>query len=95
MVVGVLKLDLYLPGNDSLKGKRQILKGMLERIIREFQVSALEVGDGDIWQRTQIGVAAAGRSRSQVAMKFQEIRDWLEKYRPVEVINTEEEIIAL
>ncbi len=95
MVVGVLKLDLYLPGNDSLKGKRRILKGMLERIIREFQVSALEVGDGDIWQRTQIGVAAAGRSRSQVTIKFQKIRDWLEKYRPVEVINTEEEIIAL
>ncbi|MCX5868194.1 MAG: DUF503 domain-containing protein [Proteobacteria bacterium] len=94
-MVGVLKLDLYLPGNDSLKGKRRILKGMLERIIREFQVSALEVGDGDIWQRTQIGVAAAGRSRSQVTIKFQKIRDWLEKYRPVEVINTEEEIIAL
>ena len=95
MVVGVLKLDLYLPGNNSLKGKRQILKGMLERIIREFQVSALEVGDGDIWQRTQLGVAAAGRSRSQVTIKFQELRDWLEKNRQVEVINTEEEIIAL
>jgi uncharacterized protein YlxP (DUF503 family) len=94
-VVGVLKLDLYLPGNDSLKGKRRILKGMLERIIREFQVSALEVGDGDIWQRAQIGVAAAGRNRSQVTIKFQEIRGWLEKYRPAEVINTEEEIIAL
>ena len=88
-------MDLYLPGNNSLKGKRQILKGLLERMIREFQVSALEVGDGDIWQRTLLGVAAAGRSRSQVAGRFQELRDWLEKNRQVEVINTEEEIIAL
>ncbi|MCX5859323.1 MAG: DUF503 domain-containing protein [Proteobacteria bacterium] len=94
-MVGVLKLDLYLPGNDSLKGKRQVLKGMLERIIREFQVSALEVGDGDLWQRTQLGVVTAGRSRTQVTVKFQELRDWLDKYRQVEVINAEEEIIAL
>ena len=95
MVVGVLKLDLYLPGNNSLKGKRRVLRGLMERLSREFKVSVTEVGDGDIWQRTKLGVAAISRVQSGVRTRFQEVKTWIENNRQVEIVNEEEEIISL
>jgi len=57
MVVGVCTLDLHLPGVDSLKGKRQILLSLKERIQRKFNVSIAEVDGQDLWQRAVLGVA--------------------------------------
>jgi len=94
VVVGVLTLDLYLPGNQSLKGKRQVLRGLVERLSREFRISVSEVGDGDRWQRTRVGIALVARSRGGAVKRFQEVREWLEKNRQVEMIDYEEEIIA-
>ena len=93
-MVGVLKLDLYLPGSHSLKAKRQVLRGMVNRIAQEFKVSVTEVGDGNIWQRTRLGIATVGRARSGVTNKFQEVKDWIEQNRQVEIIDEEEEIIS-
>lgn len=89
-----MKLDLYLPGNQSLKGKRQVLRGIIERLTREFRISVSEVGEGDYWQRTRLGIALVTRSRSGVETRFQEVKEWLERNRQVEIIDDEEEIIS-
>ena len=60
MVVGVCTLDLHLPGVDSLKGKRQILLSLKERIQRKFNVSIAEVDGQDLWQRAVLGVVSVG-----------------------------------
>ena len=43
MHVGVCIIDLRLPGNGSLKGKRRVVKSIVTRITREFNVSVAEV----------------------------------------------------
>ena len=55
--VGVLKIVLHLPESGSLKSKRQVVGGLLRRIRAEFQVSAAEVGDGNLWQLAELGIA--------------------------------------
>ena len=58
MVVGVLRLTLYIHGAASLKDKRQVLRKVIERLRSRFNVSVAEVGDNDVWQRAVVGVSA-------------------------------------
>ena len=51
MVVGVCRIVLLLPGNDSLKGKRAVVRKVLERSRSRFNVAAAEVGDLDSRRR--------------------------------------------
>ena len=69
MVVGVCTIDLHLPGTGSLKGKRQILLSLKERIKKAYNVSIAEVDGNDLWQRAVLGVACVaneGRYLNQV-----------------------------
>ena len=51
MVVGILRLTLYLPENHSLKGKRQVLRAIKARVRTKFNVSIAESDNHDMWQR--------------------------------------------
>ena len=56
MTVGVLRVTLRLPENVSLKGKRQVVKSVLERVRQRYNVSAAEV-DQEAWQLATLGVS--------------------------------------
>ena len=43
MVVGVLRLELSLPGSASLKDKRRVLQSLLDRLHQQFNVAAAEI----------------------------------------------------
>lgn len=66
MVVGVLRLTLYIHGASSLKDKRQVLRKVVDRLRSRFNVSVAEVGDNDNWQRALVGVSAVANDRSFV-----------------------------
>jgi uncharacterized protein YlxP (DUF503 family) len=57
MVIGILRLTLHLPNNQSLKGKRQVVGGLVRRLRQRFGVAAAEIGELDRWQLAQLGVA--------------------------------------
>ena len=63
MVLGTLTLELFLPENHSLKGKRQILNHLKDRVRNHFNVSVAEVGDNELWQRCRLGVAVVSNER--------------------------------
>lgn len=62
MIVGTLVLDLRLPGNHSLKGKRQVVKSLTARLHNRFNVAAAEVENNDRWQTATIGVACVSNN---------------------------------
>src|SRR5437588_12865259 len=66
MVVGVLRLTLYIHGASSLKDKRQVLRKVVDRLRARFNVSVAEVGEQDIWQTAVVGVTAVANDRSFV-----------------------------
>ena len=66
MVVGVLRLTLYIQGASSLKDKRQVVRKVVDRLRSRFNVTVAEVGDNDIWQRAVIGIGAVSNDRSFV-----------------------------
>ncbi len=57
MIVGALRVVLHLPETHSLKEKRHILKSIIARTHNQFNVSAAEIEDQDLWQRAVLGIA--------------------------------------
>ena len=62
MNVGVCKVRLQIPENQSLKGKRRVITSMCQRIRNRFGVSVAEVGDNESWQMATLGVACVSSS---------------------------------
>lgn len=73
MVVGVLRLVLYLPDNHSLKGKRSVLRSIKARVANKFNVSIAECADHDSWQRITLGVVQIGNERDHVDRSLREV----------------------
>jgi len=57
MVVGVLHVECSLPGTQSIKDKRRIVRSLLDRLHRRFHVAAAEVAYQDSWRRAGLAVA--------------------------------------
>ena len=66
MVVGICRVVLSLPWNDSLKGKRSVVKSILERARNRFHVAAAEVDDLDAHRRATLGFAVVSNEARHV-----------------------------
>ena len=94
MHVGVCTIDLRLPGNGSLKGKRRVIKSIVTRITREFNVSVAEVEDQDLWQRAVLGVACVSSSASYAHGQLERVVHWIEAQRfDVELLDYQIELL--
>jgi len=93
MVIGICQLDIFIHGNDSLKGKRQILRQVIERTKNKFNVSIAEVGDNDLWQRSKVGFSVVGNDTRFVNSCLDTIKRFIENLTIVEVLNADWEII--
>jgi uncharacterized protein YlxP (DUF503 family) len=93
MVIGVCQLDFRIPENQSLKGKRHVMRKMIDRVRHQFNVAVSEVGDNDLWQRGQIGICTVGNDRRHINSSLDKVIDFIEKMNLVEMVRTEMEII--
>ena len=64
MVVTVSSWELTLPGSDSLKAKRSILRSLKDRL-RRLNVSVIESGHQDDRRRAQISVSFLAAHNAQ------------------------------
>lgn len=64
--VGLLTIDLYVPGITSLKEKRGVVKPLIARLRRDFNVSVAEIEDNDQLGHTVLGVACVSPSADYV-----------------------------
>jgi uncharacterized protein len=64
--VGLLTLEIYVPGIVSLKEKRGVVKPLVARLRHEFNVSVAEVEAQDQLGHTVLAVAAVSPSPDYV-----------------------------
>ena len=93
MKIGVLTLELSIPGNDSLKGKRSVLRSIKDRIRGGFNASVAEVEGQDTWQRAVLGVACVGSDQKYINGQLSRIRDLVAHARQVELVDCEMEFL--
>ena len=85
MVVGVLRLEILLPENHSLKGKRSVLRTIKARVQNKFNVSIAECDDHDLWQRATLGVSQVGAQQGHVDSCLREVVRFIEDLQLAEL----------
>lgn len=81
--------DLHLPGCQSLKEKRRIVKGLIESLRSRMNVSVAEVDYLEKWQRAAVAVAWISAVSAGADGYFAEIDRFIAGRPGVESIGVE------
>ena len=95
MVVGTMKLTLRFFAVSSLKGKRSIVKKIVERSKNSFNASVSETGLNDVLDRAEIGFALCGNDSSMLNSKLDKLVNFVDDMGLAEITNVDMEIISL
>jgi uncharacterized protein YlxP (DUF503 family) len=96
MNVGICKINLRLPENMSLKGKRQVLKSIINRVRNKFNVSVAEVDNHDRWQLASIGVCCVSNDKRYTNEVLSKVVDFVVNSRfDVEILDYEIELLPV
>ena len=97
MTVVACKIKLHLPLSRSLKAKRQVVRSIVGQVRSHFDVAVAEVGDQDLWQLSEIGVACVtsdARHGQEVISKVASYVAGL-KFGEAELLNYETEVVTI
>jgi uncharacterized protein len=83
--IGALRVEVLVPGAQSLKDKRQVIRSLKDRVRAAFNCSIAEVGFQDKWQRAALGVAVVGTDVPYVRGALDEILGFLRREPTVEL----------
>jgi uncharacterized protein len=86
-------VDMHLPSVDSLKGKRQILKSLKDKLRHRFEVAVAEVNHHDVWQRTTLAVACVSHDARHANAVINKAMDFIEAQVDGRVLDTSVEIL--
>ena len=95
MNVGVCKVTLRLPENQSLKGKRRVINSLCARVRNKFNVSIAEVGENDSWQLASLGITCASNSSRHADEVLASVVAYIEDSREdLELVSHEQETLT-
>lgn len=93
MFVGACRITLRLPENGSLKGKRQVVLSLGQRLRNKFNVAVAEVGDAERWQIAEMGIACVSNEERHARAQMESVTRFVEAARlDAEVLASEIEV---
>jgi len=95
MVIGSLLITLQIPDSASLKDKRQVVRSLVARLRRTFNIAVAEVGDLDKWQLATLGVAAVSGSSRHADEMCQKVLQFVENEAEAMVTGSRFEIVHI
>jgi uncharacterized protein len=96
MNIGVCQINLRIPENQTLKGKRMVVQSIISRVRDKFHVSVAEVENGDKWQIATIGVCCVSNDSRHANEMISRIVEYIESSRlDAEIIGCETEFISV
>ena len=94
MHVSVCQIELRLPENHSLKGKRQVIKSITARLQNRYKVSVAEVENQDLWQLATLGVACVSNHRRHTDEVLANVVKFIaQNYPDIELLSSEIETL--
>lgn len=94
MVIGVATIELHIPMNGSLKGKRSVVKPLIARLRTEYNVSVAEVDEQDKLRTAVIGVACISSDKDYAHGLLTKVVESVERWRlDAELVDYQIELI--
>ena len=95
MFVGILDVDLLLPGDvRSLKDKRSHVRGLVAELRRRFDVAACEAGHLDLHRRTLVGVAVVGPDLAHCRQVLDACERWWRGMPEFEMVGARQRFVG-
>lgn len=86
-------MHLRIDGSYSLKHKRQVLRSLLDRARRGYQVSIAEVGDQDLWNVATIGAGCVSNETHHAESILRKVLDTFDACPDVSVVSSLMEVV--
>lgn len=94
IIIGLCTIEFELPGVNSLKEKRSILKSMLTRMHNQFNISNAEIDHHDVLESAVIAFTVVTTGTQHANQTISTIINWIEaKYPDALIVNQEIEIL--
>ena len=93
MNVGILQVSFALERVRSLKEKRRVVKSILGRVRAEFNVSAAEVDDQDLWKSAGLAFAAVSSDPQYLRGQLDTLLDALRRHPEARVVDHQIELL--
>jgi uncharacterized protein len=93
MVVGLLSIELHIPGARSLKDKRTVVRGVKDRL-KKFNVAVAEVEYHDLWQRCGLSVVTVSNDEKHADQELAAVVNEIERLEPGLITRTEVEFLT-
>lgn len=94
IIIGLCTVEFELPGTESLKDKRSILKSLLTRMHNQFNVANAEIDFQDALNASVIAFTTVTNDTRHANQVISTILNWIEKnYPDALIVNQEIEIL--
>src|SRR5204862_6953614 len=93
MVVGLLTVELHVPGAQSLKDKRTVLRRVKDRL-KKFNVAVSEVEHPDLRQRAALAVGTVSTDQAHADRELAAAANEIERVEPGLLPRTEIEVLT-
>lgn len=95
MHIGVCRVTLRLPENDSLKGKRRVTRSFMDRLRSHFNVAVAEVESAEAWQILTLGIVCVSNDSRHASEVLGSVVSFVERMQgPWEFLDVETEITS-
>lgn len=95
VAVGVLKIRLNVRESHSLKDKRQVLRGIKDKLKNTFNISIAEVDELENRQVIVLGVSVVGNENAHVRDVLEKVSQALRVHPVAEFVEQQMEVYAL
>jgi hypothetical protein len=92
LTIGLLTVELHVPGARSLKDKRMVLRRLKDRL-RKFNVAVSEVEHHDLWQRAALAVVTVSPDQDHADRELGAAAAEIERVEPGLVVRQEVEFL--
>ena len=87
MIVGLLTIEMHVPGAQSLKDKRMVLRRLKDRL-RKFTVAVSEVEHQDLWQRAALALVTVSTDQAHADRELAAAAAEIERVEPGLITRT-------
>jgi len=87
VVLGVVTMELMIPGAHSLKEKRRATRSLRDRLGSRYNCSVAEVGHHDLWNRTQFAACVISDDHGHMSAQLEEIVRFSSTHHLLELVD--------
>jgi hypothetical protein len=92
MIIGACEIELTIPRSNSLKEKRRVIKSIIERIRKKYNVSIAEIDRYNNWKSATLGISCVGNEKSFVNKQISKVINVIENSPDIILVNYNLEI---